>query len=88
MVNDIIWSQFLFLLVQRDVLLSRQTKSAPTTPPSPYNSHSTTDDDKLQRQRVREELVNTEKDFYQEMSAFCTKVLPAFKQVIVSFVLL
>lgn len=85
----LIWLQFLFLLVQRDLLLSRQTKSAPTTPPSPYSSHSTTsDDDKLQRQRVREELLNTEKDFYQEMSAFCTKVLPAFKQVIVSFVLL
>ena len=81
--------QFLFLLAQRDVLLSQQTKSAPATPPAPYNSHSTpSDDEKLQRQRVREELVTTEKDYYQEMSAFCTKVLPAFKQVIILFILL
>ena len=65
---------------QRDSVMSLQIKSTPVTPPSPISPVAPLSKE-VQRQKVREELYNTERDYHRELSALCSKVLPAFKQV-------
>ena len=53
----------------------------PTTPPTLHIQAAKPDEGMSQGERVFEELLNTERDYLKELSAFCMKVLPSFKQV-------
>ena len=69
------------ILVERESLLSRvQEVSSPVTPPSPVATCSH-DDTLIKRQRVIQELYETEKDYNYELTILCEKVLPSFKKV-------
>ena len=69
-------------LVHRDdIIADHQIRSAPVTPPIPRSMATSTNDTTNQRERVLKELINTEQEYHKELTAFCDKVLPAFKQV-------
>ncbi|XP_019851340.1 PREDICTED: rho guanine nucleotide exchange factor 37-like [Amphimedon queenslandica] len=63
-----------------DIIADHQIRSAPATPPIPRSITTPPKDPSDQRERVTNELINTEQEYHKELTAFCSKVLPAFKQ--------
>ena len=71
--------------VERNSLLSQEV-SSPATPPSPIAT-SNHDDNLVKRQRVIQELYETERDYHSELTVLIEKVLPSFKKVRASVII-